>query len=90
MKHASMFLQFQVVDNIEDGDLIRLTVLAVELIASVLLSVATLSKSVRLAGSRVNNDSSLVMPSEAIASLVIFSIMGAVYVAIAAAHFVCL
>ena len=90
MKHASMFLQFQVVDNIEDGDLIRLTVLAVELIASVLLSVATLSKSVRLAGSRVNNDNSLVMPSEAIASLVIFSIMGAVYVAIAAAHFVCL
>lgn len=90
MKHALMFLQFQVVDNIADGDLIRLIVLAVELIASVSLSAITLSKSVRLAGSGVHNDSSLVTSSEAIASLVIFSIMGVVYVAIAAAHFVCL
>jgi len=87
-----------VVDNIAQGDLIRLIVLAVELITSLSLSAITLSKSVRLAGSDILNDSSLVTPngpdsavtSEAIASIVIFSIMGVVYVAIAAASFVCL
>jgi len=87
-----------VADNIAQGDLIRLIVLAAELITSLSLSAITLSKSVRLAGSGVLNDSSLVTPngpdsavtSEAIASIVIFSIMGVVYVAIAAACFVCL
>jgi len=40
-----------VVDNIAQGDLIKLIVLAVELITSLSLSAITLSKSVRLAGS---------------------------------------
>jgi len=87
-----------VVDNIAQGDLIKLIVLAVELITSLSLSAITLSKSVRLAGSDILNDSSLVTPngsnsmvtSEAIASTVIFSIMGIVYVVIAAVCFVCL
>ena len=78
------FMQFQVADKIAEGDLMRLMVLTAELIISFCLSATSLSKSVYLAGSGSVNGSNLVTPNEtlsqAIASVVLFSIVGILYI----------
>ena len=77
-------MQFQVADKIAEGDLIRLIVLTVELIISLCLTAISLSKSVYLAGSGSVNVSNQVTPNEtlsqATASVVLFSIVGVVYI----------
>ena len=71
-------------DKIAEGDLIRLIVLTVELIISFCLSATSLSKSVHLAGTGSLNGSNLATPNEtvsqAIASVVLFSIVGVLYI----------
>ena len=72
-------------DKIAEGDLVRLIVLTVELIISLCLTATSLSKSVYLAGTGSVNGSSLVAPNgthsgAAIASAVLFSIVGVVYI----------
>ena len=87
-------MQFQVQDRIAEGDLIRLMVLIVQLIISLCLTATTLSKSVHLAGTGSLNGSNFVTPNEtkpeAIASVVLFSIVGGLYIVIIGAWFVCL
>ena len=87
-----MFMQFQVGDKIAEGDLMRLMVLTVELIISLCLSATSLSKSVHLADTGSLNGSNLATPNEtlsqAIASVVLFSIVGLLYILSIAAWFV--
>ena len=85
-------MQFQVADKIAEGDLIRLIVLTVELIISFCLSATSLSKSVHLAGSGSVNGSNLATPNETVsqatASVVLFSIVGLLYIVSIGAWFV--
>ena len=67
-------------DKIAEGDLIRLMVLTIEFIISLCLSATSLSKSARLEQTGSLNGSNLVTPNEtvsqAIASVVLFSVVG--------------
>ena len=77
-------MQFHTADKIAEGDLIRLMVLTVELIISLCLSATSLSKSAHLANTGSLNGSNLITPNEtasqATASVVLFSIMGVLYI----------
>ena len=85
-------MQFQVADKIAEGDLIRLMVLTVELIISLCLTATSLSKSAHLAQTGSLNGSNLATPNEtasqAIASVVLFSIVGVLYITAIGAWFV--
>jgi len=73
-----------VADKIAEGDLIRLMVLTVEFIISLCLSATSLSKSAHLANTGSLNGSNLVTPNETVsqatASVVLFSIVGLLYI----------
>ena len=77
-------MQFHLADKIAEGDLIKLMVLTVELIISMCLTATSLSKSVRLGQTGSLNGSNLVTPNEtvsqAIASVVLFSIGRLLYI----------
>ena len=77
-------MQFQVADKIAEGDLMRLMVLTVELFISLCLSATSLSKSAHLAQTDSLNGSNLATPNEtvsqAIASVVLFSVVGVLYI----------
>ena len=85
-------MQFHTADKIAEGDLIRLIVLTVEVIISLCLTATSLSKSARLANTGSLNGSNLVTPNEtvsqAIASVVLFGIVGLLYILSIGAWFV--
>ena len=85
-------MQFQVADKIAEGDLMRLMVLTVELFISLCLSATSLSKSAHLAQTDSLNGSNIATPNEtvsqAIASVVLFSIVGVLYITAIVVSFV--